>query len=163
MTEFKKVGSLTDFNAVESLAHKIWNEHYAPIIGQAQVAYMLDKYQSFKAIRHQVREGAKYYIVKHDQKDIGYVSFEIKDEDAFMSKIYLLSSHRGKGIGKDCLRFVENYAKENGLRALSLSVNKKNLLAKSFYENNNFKIIEEVAVDIGGGFVMDDYYMRKAI
>ncbi|WP_109830749.1 GNAT family N-acetyltransferase [Reichenbachiella versicolor] len=163
MIEFKKVGSLSDFGTVEDLAKKIWTEHYVPIIGQDQVSYMLDHIQSFKAIRHQVREGAKYYIILSDYRPVGYLSYEVREDDAFISKIYVDASQRGKGIGKKAIEFTEKESKKSSLKALSLSVNKHNEVAREFYKKNGFKIIEDVVVDIGGGFVMDDYIMRKSI
>lgn len=33
---------------LEKLAKEIWNQHFVPIIGQDQVDYMLNKFQSFE-------------------------------------------------------------------------------------------------------------------
>ena len=41
MTRFERVRSPEQIAAVTRLAREIWQEHYLPIIGQAQVEYML--------------------------------------------------------------------------------------------------------------------------
>ena len=43
------------------------------------------------------------------------------------------------------------------------SVNKRNQQALGAYRRYGFVIREEVVVDIGGGFVMDDYIMTSPI
>lgn len=163
MTEFKKVGSLTDFDLVGELAQSIWTEHYVPMVGQEQVDYMLATHQSFKSIRHQVREGAKYFLVYQDSRPIGYFSYEIREEEAFMSKVYILEDYRRQGVGNKCLSFVQEQASGNHLKALSIAVNKSNKSAIDFYKKNGFEHVDEVAVDIGGGYVLDDFTMRKGI
>ena len=50
-----------------------------------------------------------------------------------------------------------------GARTLMLNVNKHNTQAIRAYEKHGFAIRDAVVVDIGGGFVMDDYVMAKRI
>ena len=49
MTEMLDVRTPADVNSVAALARVIWNQHYVPIIGQAQTDYMLAKFQSASA------------------------------------------------------------------------------------------------------------------
>lgn len=69
---------------------------------------------------------------------------------------------QGKGLGKEVLEFVKNEAKKNGNRRLILTVNKNNS-AQKFYEYQGFKIYEEKILDVGNGYVMDDYLMELPI
>ena len=48
-------------------------------------------------------------------------------------------------------------------RALVLAVNKANAQAISAYTKYGFHIRESVVQDIGGGYVMDDYFMLKNV
>ena len=160
-TEINRVQSDQDIAVVASLADEIWREHYIPIIGQAQVDYMLVKFQSAKAIDQQIKEGAMYYLIVYNHVTIGYLSFYFKEKSLFLSKIYVKSSLRGKGIGKKAIRFIENEARENRLNSISLTVNKNNSRSIEAYQKMGFKITEPVVMDIGGGFVMDDYIMEK--
>ena len=40
-----------DIALIAGLARQIWTEHYTPIIGAAQVEYMLGRFQSQSAIK----------------------------------------------------------------------------------------------------------------
>ena len=51
----KIVSNKDQIKAIEALAYEIWYEHYQPIIGTSQVAYMLKKFQSLEAIDEQIR------------------------------------------------------------------------------------------------------------
>ncbi|MBT8260850.1 MAG: GNAT family N-acetyltransferase, partial [Bacteroidia bacterium] len=95
---------------IEDLANIIWNEHYTPIIGKAQVNYMLEKFQSVDAMKQQLEDGYKYYIIKYNEESIGYIAFKIESGNLFLSKIYILKTQRGKGFGKETMNFISNQA-----------------------------------------------------
>jgi ribosomal protein S18 acetylase RimI-like enzyme len=57
---------------------------------------------------------------------------------------------------------ISKEIKDKGAVALQLQVNRQNK-AKGFYEKAGFTILEEIKLDIGGGFVMDDYVMEKKL
>ena len=44
-----------------------------------------------------------------------------------------------------------------------LNVNKGNVRAIAFYQKRGFGVIKSVVLDVGGGFVMDDYVMGKEL
>lgn len=153
----------SDFKIISKLASQIWEEHYTPIIGIEQVEYMLNKFQSPIAIEQQVAEGYQYYLVYTDEIPVGYMSFMQKESSLFLSKIYVLSSARGKGIGKLMLDFLQQKAIELELISITLTVNINNLNSIKAYEKMGFKIVGDQVADIGNGFVMDDYKMMKEI
>ena len=89
----------------------------------------------------------------------------IREEPAgqlFISKLYLLSDRRGAGTGRAIMTFIEEWARERELDRLWLTVNKGNP-AVGAYERLGFRIAEAIVMDIGGGFVMDDFRMEKAL
>jgi ribosomal protein S18 acetylase RimI-like enzyme len=161
MIEFKIVDNKKAIAQVYNLAKEIWNQHYLPIIGQEQVDYMLDKFQSERAIKEQIAEGYKYYLIIDNQIDnqveVGYFSVKDKAAKLFLSKLYVLDSFRGKGIGKQGIKFIKS-AFEHPV--IQLTVNKNNFNSIAFYKKVGFKIVEDVVTDIGNGFVMDDYVME---
>jgi len=73
-----------------------------------------------------------------------------------------LSNHQGKGIGKALINFIANEANERHQKGLILNVNKKNKAIR-FYESIGFTISNEEVIDIGNGYVMDDFVMEKEI
>ncbi|HXY54401.1 MAG TPA: GNAT family N-acetyltransferase [Nitrospirota bacterium] len=148
---------------VESLAREIWTEHYVAIIGIEQVDYMLDRFQSKRAISEQIRDGALYFLMKEDEEFIGYIAVQPKGSELFLSKIYVRSSSRNRGYGKKAVRFAENLALEKGLRKIVLTVNKNNANAIKAYEKMGFRNVGPIVQDIGNDFVMDDFIMEKAV
>lgn len=148
---------------VVSLACEIWNEHFTPIIGKAQVDYMLEKFQSKKAITEQIENGFLYCLIKINHDSIGYMGVHPEDDELFLSKIYIRSSERGKGYGRKAIQFLEKLAGEKGLKKITLTVNKNNTDTIQAYEKFGFENTGSVVQDIGDGFIMDDYRMEKML
>ena len=163
MIEIKPAKSQPDFEIISQLAFVIWEEHYTKIIGPAQVEYMLHKFQSATAIENQVVEGFQYYLVFTDKIPVGYLSFNKKENTLFLSKIYVLSIERGKGVGKFMMEFLGQKAADLNLQSISLTVNKSNTKSIDAYKKMGFVKIESIITDIGSGFVMDDFVMNKEI
>ncbi len=157
------VTSAMQIDTVVELADTIWREHYTPIIGIGQVDYMLKTFQSPEAIGQQIAsERYRYFLLIDESIPIGYMSVLPRNSLLFVSKIYLLDSVRGKGLGKKAVDYLTGLAKVLGLKGLELTVNKYNPSIKA-YEKMGFETIDDVVVDIGNGFVMDDYVMHKRI
>ena len=162
--EFAPVRLPADVDAVVSLAREIWDEFYVPIIGRAQVDYMVAKFQSAPAVAGQIEAGYEYFLVRQDGLPVGYLAFVAKaDERAlFVSKFYLLRCTRGAGTGRVCMEFIERLARQRGLGLLWLTVNKGNP-SVNVYKRLGFRIAAELVMDIGSGFFMDDYRMEKPL
>ena len=60
MIKIQRAKLVEDFKQISKLATRIWFEHYTPIIGEDQVIYMLNKYQSVDAITEQISSGQEY-------------------------------------------------------------------------------------------------------
>lgn len=152
-----------DIKIIVELADEIWTRHYTPIIGTDQVRYMLDHFQSFKAIDKQISEGMTYFLLYFDAEPVGYMASKPDDDDMFLSKIYVLSQMRGKGIGGYGMNLLASMAREQGYRHVSLTVNKNNSDSIRAYEKFGFINLGPLQTDIGHGFIMDDYLMKKKL
>jgi ribosomal protein S18 acetylase RimI-like enzyme len=151
--------------AVARLAEEIWWEHFPPIIGDAQVAYMLARFQSERAIADQIAQGASYAYILRDGVPVGYVAFapDPATRTGQLSKLYVLKSDRRGGAGRAALAEIIRKARALGLTAIWLTVNRNNHLAIRAYEKMGFRKDGAMVTDIGGGFVMDDYRMALSI
>lgn len=152
-----------NFTIISELARTIWTNHYTPIIGEPQVAYMLDKYQSVSAIQDQIEKGTRYYLILFHDTHVGYFCFNINENHLFLSKLYVLKSARGNRLGRAALSFIEAQAKEFGLKKIKLTVNKYNTTSIKVYQKMGFINIEAIVQNIGNGYVMDDYVLEKNI
>lgn len=165
MIRFHRVRSQAQIAAVARLAREIWTAHYTPIIGRAQVDYMVQQFQSAPAVAAQIDGDYEYYLVTSDAQEVGYLAVvrDVDDGTLLLSKIYLLASQRGHCLGKAMLRFVEDLCRRWGSGTVWLTVNKHNAAAIAWYERMGFTNAGPIVQDIGGGFVMDDYKMEKAV
>jgi GNAT superfamily N-acetyltransferase len=158
------VTTATQVADVARMAHEVWNEYYVSLIGQAQVDYMVAKFQSAVAMQAQVDSGYEYFHIRQSGVNVGYAAIRHDAADAriFISKLYLLAAHRKTGAGRQTLEFIERMARERGATHQWLTVNKGNASVQA-YERLGFRIVEAMVMDIGGGYVMDDYKMEKAV
>jgi ribosomal protein S18 acetylase RimI-like enzyme len=161
-----------DFAVLRELAGEIWRQHYAAIISDAQIEYMLAGRFSGDVLRAHIREADKWLnLLQVSGTPVGYCAYELAGMDDHgiakaamkLGQLYVLESHRGRGLGRHMLRHVEERVRELGSRRLWLQVNKKNAGAIRFYRSAGFEVVREGVFDIGGGFVMDDYVMAKRV
>jgi GNAT superfamily N-acetyltransferase len=167
--QFVPVTTPQQVDVIAGLAHEIWYEYYVPLIGRAQVDYMVSTFQSGTAVQQQLRDGYEYFLIEagmteRDGRPIGYSAVQPQPADGslFLSKLYLLRDARGGGTGRVCMEFIEQLARRRGLKLLWLTVNKGNPAVKA-YERLGFRIAADLVMDIGGGFVMDDFRMEKPL
>jgi GNAT superfamily N-acetyltransferase len=161
--DIKRVGSEHDIRIVSALAELIWTQHFTPIIGRAQVSYMLQKFQRYESIYTQIHDGYEYYLVNEKDNPSGYFAIipDYNSKKVMLSKIYLKLDVRGKGYGKKILQFIEEKTQSMHIDVLWLTVNRFNYDSINWYVRRGFKITKEVKTDIGGGFFMDDFIMEK--
>jgi ribosomal protein S18 acetylase RimI-like enzyme len=165
VVSFTRVKSKKDIAQTARLAHEIWNEHYTKIIGQAQVDYMMENFQSAEAIAAQIASGYDYYLIHRDDETVGYlavVSDHAKSSSQF-SKLYVLKDKRGGGIGKESMDFVEELCRKSDIKTLWLTVNKYNSEAVGWYERLGFAKAGDIVMDIGGRYIMDDFRFEKNV
>ncbi len=159
---FHKVSTSSEIIEVVNIAREIWREHYPPIIGIKQVEYMLEHFHSKDAITLELtQENYAYYLIKNNNnKIIGYIGIQLKQDSLFLSKIYIRFSERGTGVGKASMRFIKDLAQKNNINRILLTVNKNNTDSIAAYYRLGFIKTGDVCVDIGGGYEMDDFQME---
>lgn len=161
-----KAGEQQKAEDLAALARRIWLEHYTPIIGQAQVEYMLDKYQSAEQILKDIEtDEFRYFIAYDGEMQVAYCAIkpDYKTGGLFLSKLYVDQSRRGCGVSKMMLDRAKSVAKLNNLDYIWLTVNKHNSKSIEIYKKLGFIVVEELVTDIGNHFVMDDYKMQARV
>ncbi len=152
-----------DISVIRALSSRIWREHYPGIITNAQIDFMLQKMYNADVIRDEMeKKGYRYIIVANGKAPVGYISyrFENTEHAVLISKLYLLPSLHGRGVGARMLQFVKDDALRAGAKLVYLYVNKNNAKAIRAYERFGFSKARALVTDIGSGFVMDDYRME---
>ena len=144
---------------MSAMAVAIVREHFDPIIGKAQNDYMLSLFQTPEAIRDQLDRGYRYYFVREEGRNLGFLAFYPREGAMYLSKFYLYREERGKGFARPMMDFVIKHARREGLPSVELNVNRNNSAVK-VYESLGFHVAREEKNDIGSGFFMDDYVFR---
>lgn len=159
-----QVASLTDLSIVKDLAYQIWPIAYQDILSDEQLAFMLNRFYAIPALEEQFNKGHIFLLAEENNVFYGFASYEINalENKTKLHKIYVLSTSQGKGVGELLLKEVEKTALSAKNSHLFLNVNKYNR-AQGFYIKNGFKIVKEEVIEIGQGFVMDDYVMDKEL
>ncbi|MBL9172539.1 MAG: GNAT family N-acetyltransferase [Verrucomicrobiales bacterium] len=162
--QFRPAG-IGDVPLIRSLAIRIWHESYRDLLSEAQRNYMLDWMYAHPKLDTEIRRGVAYRIVELEGEPAGYLAWEpLPDRTTLhLHKLYLLGRYQGRGVGRAMLECVFEAARAGGFASVELRVNRGNTRALRAYERAGFERADTVITDIGNGFVMDDYILRKSV
>ncbi len=153
------------FTEVRAIAKEVWPIAYGSILSQSQLDYMMEMMYSIPALQKQFEQGHHFILAIEEESPVGFASYEFNysgTSKTKIHKIYILSSQQGKGIGKILIDYITESARKNNQQALVLNVNKNNI-AQHFYKKLGFEIVQDEVIDIGQGYVMDDFVMEISI
>lgn len=158
--EIIKTAGDDDIKAVADLASIIWHEHFVTILSNEQIDYMVEKFQSFPAIKDQIINGYEYYQLRLDGALVGYTGVHEEDGSLFLSKLYVRKECRGHGVSSKAFEYLKEICGKRGLKRIWLTCNKYNEHTLKVYDHFGFENIESKETDIGNGFIMDDYILE---
>jgi GNAT superfamily N-acetyltransferase len=146
-----------------ALAARIWREHFTALLGKEQVDYMLRGRYGEKDLGRYVGAPDRWFeVLRVDGVAAGFLRcMRASAATLKIEEIYVERERRGTGLGHAMLGHAEARALALGCREATLFVNRRNEVAVQAYLRHGFTIREEVRIDIGKGFVMDDYLMGK--
>lgn len=149
---------------VREIVYSTWPETYGEILTAAQIEYMLDTYHSLEFLENSMRNGHLFYIFYDGNIPLGFISLHPGAEPGAvkLSKLYVLPESQGKSVGRKLFRKAEEISRELGFERLYLNVNRFNK-AVSFYKNMGMDVLREEDIDIGGGYLMEDFVMGKSV
>ena len=142
-----KLPDISDYKRVNELAVQLHNLQvsWRPDL-YTMVDEVITKSQYKKLIKNE-----SIYVVRMDEKIVGYIIISMKDKKAknkkFKDRKYLIvemmcvdENYRGKGIGTYLLNYVKELAKDNNCTDMYLMVNQENMGAIKTYEKFGFKL-----------------------
>ena len=154
----------SDFRTLADVASTVWREAFKGIVPDAQVEYMLEKFQSYDAIREQVMDGGyTYLMMREGSRTVGYAAYVPEGDRLFLSKIYILKDFRHQGRTSAVFDHLREVARALGLRAVYLTVNRENTNSVEVYKHEGFEIVDTQDKPIGDGFVMNDFIMEMKV
>lgn len=113
--------------------------------------YMHEELRFDEAMARRALEGilsnpalGRVFLIYADDEIAGYTvltfgySLEFHGRDAFVDELFLHEKFRGQGISQRALEFLAEVCRENGVAALHLEVERKNLAAQAAYRKFGF-------------------------
>lgn len=161
------VADSNQFPIIRNIAKATWPSVYGNIISREQLDYMIEMMYSLDSLNHQFHNLRHTFFIAFDvnNEHIGFASCSAVNDDSKsykLHKLYVLPSFQSNGAGKLLLDTVVEFSTLKKAKRIELQVNKKNS-AVNFYKKNGFEIYEEIVMEIGNGFVMDDYLMQTLL
>ena len=151
---------LSDIPIIKAIAEKAWRPTYDHILTEQQTIYMLDLMYNSLTLENQIKDKIAFFMLGLAQETVGYFALEtINDQIVKLHKLYLDPMQKQKGLGRKIIQYIKEWTLENQRERIILNVNKNNS-AVHFYQKMGFTTIEELILDIGEGYVMDDYVMQ---
>ena len=154
-----RIDETEDFATIQRLAYTIWREYYPAILTGEQIDYMLRSMYSIETLMADRKRGARFGLIE----DVGFIGYELVKDTIKLHKLYIVAAARGRGVGAEALTYIAKRGQALGAKRIELNVNKRNTIAQKAYERAGFTRGKGVVIDIGGGFVMDDYIYDKVI
>ncbi len=87
----------------------------------------------------------RVWLLYHGPALIGYIiltigfSFEFHGHDAFIDELYIAPDHRRRGFGRQAIAFLEQKAREMGVNAVHLEVDRGNDSALELYRRSGYR------------------------
>ena len=157
--------SIKDYDLIHAIAVPSWQHTYSSILSAEQLDYMLTLMYSQDAINEQIAiKGHHFLLAAEDGQYLGFASYELNSvyEATKIHKLYVLPQAQGRGVGKALVTVIENAARAHGNDKLLLNVNRYNP-AVNFYLKTGFVKIGQEDINIGNGYLMEDYIMQKPL
>ncbi|MGE5386271.1 MAG: N-acetyltransferase family protein [Betaproteobacteria bacterium] len=150
--------------AVAALARTVWQATYRNIISQTQIDQMLaERYATESLQAYLGSDGRWFEVALLDGQLVGFCACERYGHEYKLDKLYIDPAMQRRGIGGRLVASAAQRGRKLGYLAMILAVNKRNAQAIAAYRKHGFSVRESVCVDIGNGFVMDDFIMEKSL
>lgn len=155
-----------DVEPVAALARQVWQHTYPGIISQQQIDFMLAQRYSPQLLLAELSKPDIWWDkLTLDGQLAGFIScfLSTKAGEMKLDKLYVDPQRQRMGLGSRLVDDVVARACAAGCHTLMLAVNKGNERAIAAYRKQGFTVRESVCVDIGDGFVMDDFIMARSL
>jgi len=159
--------TLTDIPVIQQIAYETWPITYGEILSKEQLKYILEKFYSTSALTKKINQRKEIFYLTKDKNDVVLGFFSIEhfyelEKKTKLHKIYILPENQGKGIGKLMMEEAIQLAKFQKQEGVILNVNRFNK-ALYFYQKMGFEIIKTVDIEIGDGYLMEDFILQLKI
>jgi len=154
-----------DLIEIQRVGRAAWEATYrGRIISDAQFEYMFDHMYSLSALSQQMTVSQHTFFGAFQGDSLqGFMSVGWPDPTQEFAKVHKLYVHpdvQGQGIGRALLLQLEALCQARYIHEIRLNVNRYNP-AQHFYKKMGYAVLYEEDIDIGRGYLMEDFVMGK--
>lgn len=154
-----------ELHIVQTIAHQTWPNTFAEILTTEQIDYMLEWMYNKAILEKNYDDGHQFYAYFENNLAIGFMAIQVnllEGKSMKIHKLYVLPNQQGKGVGYKLIQKAIEIANNLEQKNVFLNVNRFNK-AVDFYKRVGFSILKEENIEIGNGFLMEDYVMELSI
>ena len=148
-----------DFRNINRIANEVMHEVFDATTPEGQVDFMIKNELTPKAMKKNISKNEyTYKVVYFNGEPAGFAAYcpakyfdPSYTEGTFLSKLYFKKFARGKRLAFKLFASLPH--------PIYLTVKKDNVNAINIYKHYDFKILQNLKTDIGGGYTMDDFLM----
>jgi len=142
----------TDLSKVETVARTTWPVAYAGIIPDVVQRRLLDRWYSPESLRSTLAaQGSSFFVAESRGDVIGFAQFVRRSaESVELTRIYVLPDRQRRGIGRQLLEAGLTEFAVEGLKHLTVEVERDNGPGRRFYERAGFAEPRELTRDVQG-------------
>lgn len=153
------LATIAEAKDIAELRKRIWASTYDGIYSEE----VLENYNVHSHIKKDeakiLNPKFKVYLIKEEQKKIGYLIFSYEDPSVYkdfnlcLNSLYLLPEYQGRGIGQEGINIVSSYCKTKGINKFYNQCNLHNSKGVAFYKKQGGIIGQQ---DIGNSDKIED-------
>jgi GNAT superfamily N-acetyltransferase len=150
-----KLASLDEMYLVHAVMYKAFEEYRGVLIPPSGALR-----ESVEDIVKKISSGGGAVLAKIEDVAVGSAQFTLHEDHIRVGRVSVLPFYRGQGIGRQIMKYIEEYARQQGVNELKLGVRQSLPGNISFYQKLQYEIIAKQAHPSGIGF---SYEMRKVL
>lgn len=157
MIAFREIRKEDDPIIAGIIRHAL-KDHHLDIPGTAYFDTHLDYLSEYYVNQN----GRLYVMLEEDNKiigGIGMAEFEGFSDCAELQKLYLIDEAKGRGLGKQMVKYIENAAKAAGYKHLYLETHSNLQAAIGLYRKTGFREIPRP--EFVGHSTMDTFFIKE--
>ena len=154
-----------ELGTLRTFAGEVFAAHFSTLLPAAQIEHMITRQFVPDVVRAELARGVRWeWLRGSDDGPFGFLSCGPRDGPGYpLRKVYLAAEVRGLGLGRLMVERVLEHAERAGAEVVRLTVNRRNAGPVAVYRRLGFRVVDEVDVPIGEGFVMDDFVMERPL
>lgn len=108
-----------------------------------------------------LQNGGKVWVAKVNKVIVGFGGFRLIDANtAEIKRVRIDSDHRGKGLGKAIIEYIESYCRATEIKTIKVDTDHRFAAAISMYTNMGYVLLHSESFSKNKIVYTDNYYEK---